>query len=167
MSTWSSLLRRRRECFTLESTTVLRRTALSLTALARISLRRRRRIFESEELLASRERAAGTLKRVVLVRVQRRVEELVSVQDWSLLRLILMLALALLVASGVLVMEVFSSVERKMESAGVRLVNVVLVVVERVIVGEDGVVSVDGFVILSSVVCHLLFLCWMMMIDRI
>jgi hypothetical protein len=108
---------------------VLRRTALSLTALARISLRRRPRIFESEESLASRERAAGTLKRVVLVRVQRRVEELVSVQDWSLLRLILMLALALLVASGVLVMEVFSSVERKMESAGVRLVNVVLVVV--------------------------------------
>jgi hypothetical protein len=86
--------------------------------------------------------------------VERRVEELVRVQPWSLLRLMLML----LVASGVLVMEVFSSVERKMESAGVRLVKVVLVVVERVMVGDVGVVSVRGFVILRrllSVVCCL------------
>lgn len=92
----------------------------------------------------------------MLVRVQRRVEELVSVQEWSLLRLMLMLAL--LLASAVLAMEVFSTVERNMESAGVRLVKVVLVVVERVMVGEEGVVSVSGFVILCCLLS--LFLCF-------
>lgn len=129
---------------------MLRRTALSLTALARISLRRRRRILESDESVASSERAAGTLRRVVLVRVQRRVEELVRVQDWSLLRLTLMLALLGAPDVGLLVMEVFSTVERNMESAGVRLVNVALVVVERVMLGDEGIISVSGFVILCS-----------------
>jgi hypothetical protein len=125
---------------------VLRLRELSLTALERISLRRRRRIFDRLELLASRERADGTLTRVVFVRVQRRVEALVRVQEWSLLRLMLVLAL---LASEVLVMVEFSTTEREMESAGVRLVNVVLEVVEREMVGEEGVAfaSVAGFVI--------------------
>lgn len=115
-------------------------------------------MFDRLELLASRERAAGTLRRVVLVRVQRRVEALVRVQECSLLRLMLMLLPSLLSGVRVLVMVVFSTVERDMESAGVRLVNVVLVVVERVMVGEEEVAfaSVAGFVILrclSSIPC--------------